>query len=106
ATPASLHQGRDPGPASPATGSLPLFNPVLWLVNRVQDVPSWFTLDSDRVASLIIGRPDYEMREAAAAQLAPLFGGYSTADSATKSQFLKGFTEGTEGMPLSALADI
>jgi ATP-dependent Clp protease ATP-binding subunit ClpB len=98
--------GRNLAPASSPGSSLPLFNPVLWLVNRVQDVPSWFTLDSDRVASLIIGRPDYEMREAAATQLAPLFGGYFAADAATKAQFLKSFTEGTEGMPLSALADI
>ncbi|MEP6701898.1 MAG: AAA family ATPase [Betaproteobacteria bacterium] len=90
----------------PAGGALPLFNPVLWLVNRVQDLPSWFTLDSDRVASLIIGRPDYEVREAAAAQLAPLFSGFRDADVAVRTQFLKTFAEGTEGMPLSALADI
>jgi hypothetical protein len=102
----------DVGAATPTTkvdpraSALPLFNPVLWLVNRVQDVPSWFTLDSDRVASLIIGRPDYEQREAAAIQLAPLFGGYRDAEPAVRMQFLKSFTEGTEGMPLSALADI
>ena len=87
-------------------GGLPLFNPVLWLVNRVQDLPSWFTLDSERVASLVIGRPDFETREAAAAQLAPLFGGYQQADAAVRAQFLKTFTEGSEGMPLAALADI
>ena len=94
-------------PVAPqAAGGLPLFNPVLWLVNRAQDLPSWFTLDSDRVASLIIGRPDYETREGAARQLAPLFGGYRDADEAARKQFVKTFTEGSEGMPLSALADI
>ncbi|MEO8136436.1 MAG: ATP-dependent Clp protease ATP-binding subunit, partial [Betaproteobacteria bacterium] len=87
-------------------GGLPLFNPVLWLVNRVQDLPSWFTLDSERVASLVIGRPDFETREAAAAQLAPLFAGFQQADGAVRAQFLKAFTEGTEGMSLAALADI
>jgi ATP-dependent Clp protease ATP-binding subunit ClpB len=87
-------------------GGLPLFNPVLWLVNRAQDLPSWFALDSDRVASLIIGRPDYETREGAARQLAPLFGGYRDAGDAARKQFLKAFSEGTEGMTLSALADI
>jgi hypothetical protein len=87
-------------------GGLPLYNPVLWLVNRTQDLPSWFTLDSDRVAGLIIGRPDYEAREAAAQQLAPLFGGYRDAAPAARAQFLKAFSEGTEGMTLAALADI
>ena len=87
-------------------GGLPLYNPVLWLVNRVQDLPSWFTLDSDRVASVIIGKPEYETREAAAQQLAPLFGGYRDAAPAVRAQFLKAFAEGTEGMGLAALADI
>jgi hypothetical protein len=87
-------------------GGLPLFNPVLWLVNRPQDLPSWFTLDSDRVASLIIGKPDYETREAAARQLAPLFAGFTEASASARSEFVRTFTEGTEGMSLSALSDI
>ncbi len=87
-------------------GGLPLFNPVLWLLNRAQDLPSWLTLDSERVASLIIGKPDYEMREAAARQLAPLFSGYAEATEPARAQFVKNFSGGTEGMSLAALADI
>jgi len=87
-------------------GGLPLFNPVLWLLNRAQDLPSWFTLDSERVASLVIGKPDFEMRQAAALQLGPLFAGYPEADAAAREKFLKQFSVGTEGMSLSALADI
>ncbi len=87
-------------------GGAPQYNPVLWLVNRAQDLPSWFTLDSERVASLIIGKPDFETRRAAAAQLAPLFLGYKDAGEAACGQFIKSFTEGTEGMSLTALSDI
>ena len=87
-------------------GGSPLFNPVIWLLNRAQDLPSWFTLDSERVASLVIARPDYEMREAAARQLAPLFAGHAEATDAGRGQFVKQFSSGTEGMTLSALADI
>ncbi|HZX33510.1 MAG TPA: AAA family ATPase, partial [Rhodocyclaceae bacterium] len=87
-------------------GGLPLFNPVLWLVNRPQDLPSWFALDSERVASLAIPHPDYETRLAAAGQLAPLFGGFAEAAEPARKQFLQTFTEGTEGMSLAALADI
>jgi len=97
-----------PAGAQPATKDAggPLFNPVLWLVNRSQDLPSWFALDSERVASLIIGRPEYETREAAARQLAPLFQGFAEADEKARERFLKSFTEGTEGMSLAALSDI
>lgn len=87
-------------------GGPPQFNPVVWLVNRAQDMPSWFTFDSERVASLVIGKPDFEMRQAAAQQLAPLFAGFADATGPEKEQFVKAFTEGTEGMTLTALSDI
>ncbi len=87
-------------------GGLPQFNPVLWLLNRAQDLPSWFTLDSERIASLVIARPDYENRLAACRQLAPLFAGFSNADETGRAAFVKTFTDGTEGMTLTALSDI
>ncbi|GAB2878344.1 AAA family ATPase [Uliginosibacterium flavum] len=90
----------------PKDGGPLLFNPILWLLNRPQDLPSWFALDSERVASLIISRPDFETRAAAALQLAPLFAGHAEADAATRSKLIQRFAEGTEGMTLSALADI
>jgi hypothetical protein len=90
----------------PKDGGTPLFNPVLWLVNRPQDLPSWFALDSERVASLVAGRPDYEMRRAAAQLLAPLFAGYAEAEPAARAQFVKAFCDGTEGMSLAALSDV
>jgi DNA polymerase III delta prime subunit len=87
-------------------GGKPLYNPVMWLVNRPQDLPSWFTLDSERIASLIIGKPDYEMRQATAMQLAPLFSGYAEANDAARDKFVKRFSDETEGMSLTALSDI
>ncbi len=87
-------------------GGVPLFNPVIWVLNRAQDLPSWLTLDSERVASLVIPRPDYEMRMAAVQQLAPLFAGFAQAEPTVRERFQKSFADGTEGMTLSALADI
>jgi energy-coupling factor transporter ATP-binding protein EcfA2 len=84
----------------------PLFNPMVWLVNRPQDLPSWFALDSERAASLTVAKPDFEARQEAARQLAPLFEGYEQADEAARGLFVKAFAEGTEGMTLLGLADI
>ncbi len=93
-------------PVVPVAGGVPLFNPVLWLLNRAQDLPSWFALDSERVATSSIGKPDFEMRQALAWQLAPLFAGFEQASEVQRARFVKKFTEGSEGMSLSALADI
>ncbi|MBS1170552.1 MAG: ATP-dependent Clp protease ATP-binding subunit [Burkholderiaceae bacterium] len=87
-------------------GGKPQFNPVVWLVNRAQDMPSWFTLDSERVESIVIGKPDYVVRQLAAQQLAPLFSGFTEANEAERAQFVQAFTDGTDGMSLTALSDI
>jgi energy-coupling factor transporter ATP-binding protein EcfA2 len=87
-------------------GGAPLYNPTFWLLNRIQDLPSWFTLDSERVASLIIARPDYETRQAAASELGPVFTEFDAAPVSVREEFVKRFTEGTEGMSLLALSDI
>lgn len=63
--------GLDPSAAPGAAR----YNPIVWLLNRPQDLPSWFTLDSARIATLSIANPDFETRKAAADILGRLFGG-------------------------------
>jgi ATP-dependent Clp protease ATP-binding subunit ClpB len=82
------------------------FNPVLWLVNRGQDLPSWLTLDSPRVSVLSLGLPDYETRLAAAQYLGNLFAGYEQGTDDARTRFDRDFAQRTDGLPLGALADI
>ncbi|HEX2827278.1 MAG TPA: AAA family ATPase [Burkholderiales bacterium] len=99
------------GPGSAGTDSVgtgagkPRFNPVLWLVNRPQDLPSWLTLDSTRVSVLSIGLPDFETRLEAARHLAGLFHDYDSGDAAEQKRFASDFARLTDGLPLIALAD-
>ncbi len=82
------------------------FNPVLWLVNRAQDLPSWLVLDSTRVATLALSLPDYEARMAGARVLGNLFTGYAGADDAGREKFARDFAQRTDGLPLVAMSDI
>lgn len=82
------------------------FNPVLWLVNRGQDLPSWLVLDSTRIALLTLGLPDYETRLEAATHLGLLFPGYEEGEDTARSKFAREFARLTDGLPLVALADI
>jgi hypothetical protein len=84
----------------------PRFNPVLWLVNRPQDIPSWLTLDSTRVSVLTIGLPDYETRREAARHLGGLFNDYEGGAVEEQSKFAEVFSQLTDGLPLVAMADI
>ena len=82
------------------------FNPVLWLVNRGQDLPSWLSLDSPRIALLTLGLPDYETRLEAARHLGNLFAGHEEAVDDARAKFARDFAQMTDGLPLGALADI
>jgi energy-coupling factor transporter ATP-binding protein EcfA2 len=84
----------------------PLFNPVFWLVNRPQDLPSWFALDSERIATLTVGRPDYELRAEAARQLAVLFPGHAESPEAARAEFTRRFADSTDGLTFTAMADV
>jgi ATP-dependent Clp protease ATP-binding subunit ClpB len=84
----------------------PLFNALFWLLNRRQDIPSWFSLDSERIASISVVRPEYETRLSAAGVLAPQFRDAETASSETRAEFAANFAGGTDGMSLQAMVDI
>jgi hypothetical protein len=84
----------------------PRFNPILWLVNRPQDLPSWLTIDSTRVNVLTIGLPDYETRVEAARYLGALFSDYESGAEAEQVKFAQTFAQLTDGLPLIAMADI
>jgi hypothetical protein len=106
----------------PGHDNRPRFNPVLWLLNRPQDLPSWFALDNARIESIGIGLPDFEMREAAARSYFSLFASATpgeananasaeadeatTDDEARQAAFAATFARVTEGLTLVALSDI
>jgi hypothetical protein len=82
------------------------FNPILWLVNRGQDLPSWLALDSTRVAVLTLGLPDYETRYEAAKHIGNVFPGYEQGDDESHDKFARDFAQMTDGLALAALSDI
>jgi hypothetical protein len=91
--------------AGEAAGGKPLHNPVLWLLNRAQDLPSWFALDNSKVEILNVTLPDFETRAAAARRYIGLFRQGEEADEARQQTFAEAFARATEGMPLMALSD-
>ena len=91
-----------------ASGTPPtaLFNPVIWLVNRPQDLPSWYSLDSERIASLPLALPDHTQREAAAKVLVRFFRGGGMAAPEAVARFARQLATSSEGLTLSAVNDI
>ncbi|GAB1354411.1 AAA family ATPase [Erysipelotrichia bacterium] len=42
---------------------LPVFDPVIWLVDRENDIPDWYTINNIKIRSIGIPKPDYEVRK-------------------------------------------
>ncbi|MDR3159101.1 MAG: AAA family ATPase [Zoogloeaceae bacterium] len=97
-------QQADPAPKSEAAHK-PRFNPVLWLLNRPQDLPSWFALDNVRVESLHVALPDFESRVMAANSYFTLFTETENASAEERETFARAFALAAEGLPLTALSD-
>ncbi len=87
-------------------GTAAFYNPVIWLLNRAQDLPSWYTLDSERVHAIEIGKPSLSERESAARALILRFAGAREANEDEINQAVKTFTNTTDELSLQAMQDI
>ena len=56
-------------PIAAPDGAAPRYNPLFWLCHRETDLPSWFTLDNDRLHRLSLPPPGFEERQHAACWL-------------------------------------
>jgi len=83
-----------------------LFNPVIWLLNRAQDMPSWLLLDSERISTHTIPPPSMQVRNMAAVMLASRFRDGGNAPPEEMKKYCEAFTAGTNGMSLQAMTDV
>lgn len=82
-------------------GRNPLFNSVLWIVDKEGDVPDWLLIDNPRIRHIPVSKPDSATRRA----LSPaLLRGVPGAQQATVDTLAKAdaaFVDGSEGLLLA-----
>jgi len=84
--------GRSPGIASSR------FNPVIWILDKENDLPGWFALDNQKLRVLPVPRPDHDIRRTIARSVAPLLDGYDGMEEAEKERNLGLFVSLTGGL--------
>ena len=94
-------------------GSPPRFNPVIWLCNRAQDLPSWFLLDNSGIHVITVSTPDLDTRLAVAASVVESLDPQSyDRENASEARIqanasaTKSLASQTDGMRLTALKEI
>ena len=77
------------------------FNPLIWICDKENDLPGWFTLNNPRVRSIVIPKPDHIIRGALIGTLTPSLPGFSEASEENRAEQQAAFVEQTEGMFLT-----
>jgi len=80
------------------TGNPPTFNPVLFIVDKDNDIPAWYILENPRVRIIPIPKPDFEIRRYIAKAILPRVKGWSELGEDKKEDVLKTFVDMTSGM--------
>ena len=102
-----LSQTGRPRPVGPDRS--PMFNTVLWVVDKEGDLPDWMVVDNPRLRHIPVSKPDRSARRAVAASLLRSLPGGREADSSLLKQAEDDLVDETEGlllMDLSAIAQL
>ena len=81
----------------------PLFNAVLWIVEKEGDLPDWLVIDNPRLRHIPIAEPDRSARRAVAPSLLRSLPGTRNADPVALSKAEEDLVDDTEGLLLADL---
>jgi hypothetical protein len=99
-----LSQTGRPRPVGP--DRTPMYNTVLWVVDKEGDLPDWMVVDNPRLRHIPISRPDRSARRAVVPSLLRSLPGGREADSSLLKQAEDELVNETEGLLLTDLSAI
>lgn len=83
-----------------------LYSPLIWLLDKENDLPSWYTLNNARLRNLPIPKPDHDIRRCITESIAPKVYGYDSASDEQKRENTQLFISQTAGLYASELVAI
>ncbi|MBE1534173.1 AAA family ATPase [Actinomadura algeriensis] len=84
----------------------PLYNPVVWLVERPGDLPPWMTTDNETIREITIPRPHLGDRQETARLLARAFGVSDTGADEAAAAACDAFAEQADGLTLQSMIEV
>jgi len=84
----------------------PLYNPILWLVERPGDLPPWMTTDNENIREITIPRPHLGDRQETARLLARAFGVSDVGADAAAAEACDAFAEQADGLTLQSMIEV
>ncbi|SEG43759.1 C-terminal, D2-small domain-containing protein, of ClpB protein [Thermomonospora echinospora] len=84
----------------------PLYNPVIWLVERPGDLPPWLTTGNENIREITIPRPHLGDRQETARLLARAFGVPDVGADPVAAEACDAFAEQADGLTLQSMIEI
>ncbi|MFC9972714.1 AAA family ATPase [Spirillospora sp. NPDC127200] len=84
----------------------PLYNPIVWLVERPGDLPPWLTADNENVREITIPRPHLGDRQETARLLARAFGVSDVDADKAAAAACDAFAEQADGLTLQSMIEV
>ncbi|MFB4312853.1 AAA family ATPase [Actinomadura sp. 21ATH] len=84
----------------------PLYNPIIWLVERPGDLPPWLTADNETIREITIPRPHLGDRQETARLLARAFGVSNVEDDQVAAAACDAFAEQADGLTLQSMIEV
>ncbi|MGH3241175.1 MAG: AAA family ATPase [Spirillospora sp.] len=84
----------------------PLYNPIVWLVERPGDLPPWLTTDNETIREITIPRPHLGDRQETARLLARAFGVSDVGADEVATAACDAFAEQADGLTLQSMIEV
>jgi hypothetical protein len=84
----------------------PLYNPIVWLVERPGDLPPWLTADNENIREITIPRPHLGDRQETARLLARAFGISDVGSDDVAAAACDAFAEQADGLTLQSMIEV
>ncbi|MBF0536791.1 MAG: ATP-dependent Clp protease ATP-binding subunit [Nitrospirae bacterium] len=84
----------------------PRFNLIIWLLDKDNDIPAWYTIDNARVRLLSIPKPDYFLRKTVIDTLSKAIEGFNETDEQRQQEGISLFIDQTSGLFASEIVAI
>ena len=84
----------------------PLYNPIIWLVERPGDLPPWLTSGNENIREITVPRPHLGDRQETARLLARAFGITNVGADLVAAEACDAFAEQADGLTLQSMIEV
>ncbi len=93
-------------PVMAGESEYPKFNLLIWILDKENDIPAWYTLDNHKIRVLAVPKPDYRIRKIVIENLSQRIEGYGEMDEKERKEALSLFIDQTGGLLASEIVSI